>query len=105
MSKNILVYITCANFSEAQNIAQALLTNKLIACANLIDKIYSMYWWNEQIQQDSETIIIAKTQKALFENLINEVKKIHSYNCPCIISVPIEGGYKPYLDWIEKEYS
>jgi periplasmic divalent cation tolerance protein len=57
----------------------------------------------DQIQDDNETILIAKTKETLVKELIDKIKSLHSYSCPCIISLPIVDGNKDYLDWLEKE--
>ncbi len=98
-----LIYITCENTEEAESIASALLQERLIACANIIERIQSMYWWKGEIQKDTETLLIAKTTEALVEKLIDTVTTIHSYECPCVVALPIDDGNPEFLSWIEKE--
>ena len=63
----------------------------------------SIYRWEEKIQQDTEVVIIAKTTDDLVSALIDQVKLLHSYDCPCIVSLPISDGYPPFLDWVQAE--
>jgi len=98
-----LVYITAKNKEEARKIGKELLKARLAACVNIIDKMNSLYWWEGKIQDDNEAVLIAKTKESLVKELVEKVKSIHSYSCPCIISLPILGGNKAYLDWLEKE--
>ena len=98
-----LVYITAKNKEEARRIGKELLKARLAACVNIVDKMNSLYWWEGKIQDDNEAVLIAKTKESLVGELTEKVKSIHSYSCPCIISLPILDGNKEYLDWLEKE--
>ncbi len=98
-----LVYITAKDKQEARKIGKALVEARLAACVNIIDGMNSMYWWENQVQDDNETVLIAKTKASLVKKLIEKVKSLHSYSCPCIITLPIGEGNKEYLEWIEKE--
>ena len=98
----ISVYITCKDNKEAEKISKRLLKKRLIACANLFP-IKSFYWWKEKINEDNEVAIIAKTDMTNFEEIKREVKKVHSYEIPCIVSWKIEQGNEDYLDWIKEE--
>ena len=97
------VYITTKNKTEAQKIANELVKAKLAACVNIIGKIDSIYRWEGKIESAKETLLIAKTKKTLVSKLIKKVKKIHSYSCPCIVSLPISKGNLDYLKWIDQE--
>ena len=98
--KASFVYITAGNMDEARSIAQELVSTRLAACANILDNMRSIYWWEGKIQEDREVVLIAKTRESLVPRLIEEVKSLHSYDCPCIVSLPISDGNKPCLDWI-----
>jgi periplasmic divalent cation tolerance protein len=63
----------------------------------------SIYRWEEKIQQDTEVVLIAKTTASLVSQLVEKVKTLHSYDCPCIVSLPILDGYPPFLDWVQAE--
>src|SRR3989344_2022345 len=96
-----LVYITCKDSQEAKKISKHLLRKRLIACANIFP-IKSMYWWNNKIVNDNENVIIAKTNNKNFNKVENEVKKIHSYEIPCILKINASSN-KEYLQWASKE--
>jgi periplasmic divalent cation tolerance protein len=98
-----LVYITAANMDEAKSIGRELVSSRLAACVNIIDGINSIYRWAGEIQEDREVTIISKTKESLVPELIEKVKSMHSYECPCIVSLPILDGNKPFLDWIVEE--
>jgi periplasmic divalent cation tolerance protein len=98
-----LIYITAGDIEEAKVIGKALVSERLAACVNIIDNINSMYWWEGEIQDDRETIVIAKTRDSLVPELIEKVKSMHSYDCPCVVSLPIADGNKGFLEWVENE--
>jgi len=98
-----LVYITVANMGEANALGRGLVESRLAACVNIIDQMHSMYRWEEKIQEDREVIVLAKTRAALVPELIERVKSLHSYACPCIVTLPIMEGFGPFLDWVAQE--
>ena len=98
-----LIYITTSTLDEARAIGKELVSSRLAACANIIADINSIYWWDGKIQDDREVLLIAKTKESLVRELIEKVRSMHSYECPCIVSLPILDGNKPFLDWIVEE--
>jgi len=96
-----LVYITCKNKKEAEDISMHLLKKRLIACANIFP-IRSMYWWQGKIANDRENVIIAKTSNKNFKKIGIEVKKIHSYEIPCILKINAVAN-REYGDWANRE--
>jgi periplasmic divalent cation tolerance protein len=99
--KMILTYITCKNKKEAEKIANHLLKNKLIACANIFP-VNSLYRWKGKLQKDKEFVLIAKNIKTKAKQVENAVKKIHSYDIPCIIQKEVTAN-KEYVRWIQDE--
>ncbi len=97
------IYITTSGKEEAEKIGMELVSSRLAACVNIIDGVRSFYWWEGQVQDDQETIIIAKTREDLVGRLVDKVKSMHSYSCPCVISLPILEGNEDFLNWILKE--
>ena len=63
----------------------------------------SMYWWDGAVHQSGETILIAKTRTSLVDQLIDRVRELHTYDCPCIVSLSIDGGNPAFLNWIDAE--
>ena len=97
------LYVTAASADEAKTIGEALVQERLVACANILGPISSIYWWQGQIQRDSEAVLIAKTRAELVERVIARVKALHSYTVPCVVSLPIEQGNPDFLGWVEAE--
>jgi periplasmic divalent cation tolerance protein len=103
MSELLWVYITAGEMEEAQRIGRTLVEKRLAACANLVEKMHSIYWWENEIHEDDEVILIAKTKATLLPHLVQEVKALHSYDCPCVVALPVLGGNADYLEWIRNE--
>jgi periplasmic divalent cation tolerance protein len=97
------VYVTASSDDEAATIARVLVTERLVACANLVLGVRSLYWWKGEVQDDREVLILCKTRAVLIDRVIARVKEIHSYACPCVVALPIVAGNPGYLDWIAAE--
>ena len=97
----ILAYITSKDKEEAKSIAKHLLEKKLIACANIFP-IESLYWWKNNIEEEDEFVLIAKTLKEKFNEVKEEVKRIHSYSTPCILKIETEANLE-FLEWVKGE--
>ena len=97
----LIVFITTINIEEANKIAEKLVQEKLIACANIIAGIKSIFWWEGKVDRADEVLLILKTKKSVLSKLIKAVKSAHSYSCPEVIALPIVGGNKDYLKWID----
>ena len=100
MTYNI-VLMTTSNKTEAQNIVHMLLEERLIACANIIEGVSSVFWWKEKIQEENETLVIMKSHGKNFKKIVNRVRELHSYDIPEILALPIVDGSQSYLDWMK----
>lgn len=98
----ILIYTVCQNKNEAKKIASMLVKLKLIACANLWP-IESIYQWNGRIVNSKEIVLILKTRKNYYNKIESIIKKIHSYDTPCILKIDVAKANHQYLDWLMKE--
>jgi periplasmic divalent cation tolerance protein len=94
--------VTAPNQAEAKNLARLLLEQRLAACVNLVETVTSIYWWQGEIQEDTEVLMIIKTQVDLVEPLIDAVRGAHSYQVCEVISLPIEAGNPAYLNWLRE---
>ena len=100
-----LVYMTTKDAEEASLIGKALLAERLVACVNIIPGITSLFLWENDIQQTKETVILAKTTVQHLDALVERVKEHHSYDCPCVVAVPIQEGNHDFLNWIKVQTS
>jgi len=98
-----LIYMTTGSKEEARTIGRELVQARLAACVNIFDNMNSIYRWEDRLQDDNEVVVIAKTTRNRVPELIEKVKDMHSYDCPCIISLPVAEGNPDFLQWIENE--
>ena len=97
------VYMTAGSVDQAKSIGQILVGQNLAACVNLLENMTSIYKWEEKLEESKEVIMIAKTRKTLMPKLIETVNSLHSYDCPCILELPIQGANPDFLSWIESQ--
>jgi periplasmic divalent cation tolerance protein len=100
MSYNIVV-MTTPNKEEAVKIVRTLLEERLIACANIIDPVHSFFWWQGNIDEETEVLAIMKSHERLFKKLSEKVLELHSYDVPEILAFPIADGSQSYLNWMK----
>ena len=99
----ILAYVTTRDAEEARRIGQILVEERLVACVNILDGMRSMYWWEGQVQHEQEAVLMAKTRPELADALIDRVKELHSYECPCVVILPIDKGNPEFIKWIGEQ--
>ncbi len=98
-----LVYMTAGSVEEARAIGTSLVERRLAACVNILPGMLSQYRWEGSVRTDEEAVLIAKTRRGLVEALTGHVREIHSYDCPCVVALPVEGGNPDFLQWIADE--
>ena len=98
----VVCLVTINDVEKGKELARTLLEARLIACANLIPQVTSLYWWEGKIQEDAEVLLVLKTTRERVEALIAAVKQHHPYTVPEVISLPIEQGNPDYLAWIDE---
>lgn len=102
-SQHIIIFVTAKDKKEAKKIAKGLLEARLIACANIVSGVESMFWWEGKIDSASENLLVLKTQAKNFSKCEEKILTLHSYKTPEIISLPISAGHSKYLQWITDE--
>jgi periplasmic divalent cation tolerance protein len=100
MESYIVCLVTLDTYENAVKIASILVEEKIVACANIVSPIRSIYRWQGKICDENEILMIIKTTHSLFEKLKNRVKELHPYEVPEIICVKISDGLDEYLRWI-----
>lgn len=98
-----MVYITAGSREEARTIGKELVVSGLAACVNILDNMNSMYVWEGVFQDDTEAVLIAKTTTERVTQLIEKVKTLHSYDCPCIVSFPVLRGNSRFMKWVARQ--
>ncbi|HLJ45485.1 MAG TPA: divalent-cation tolerance protein CutA [Bryobacteraceae bacterium] len=103
MTDKIVVLSTCASEDEARRIAADLLNNHLAACVNLVPQVRSIYRWQGAIEDSPEILLIIKSSRPLFDRLRDAIARLHSYEVPEVIALPIVDGAASYLQWMDGE--
>lgn len=96
----VLLYVTTKDKAEARAIGRALVQARLAACVNIFDGMNSLYLWEDQVQDDQEAVLVAKTTEARVPEVVAAIQERHSYECPCIVTLPVTGGNPAFLRWI-----
>lgn len=103
MTDKIVVLCTCSTSEEARRVAGALIEKRLAACVNLLPPMRSIYHWKGAVEEAEETLLVIKSSRPLFERLRSEIAKIHSYEEPEVVALPIVDGSESYLAWMDRE--
>lgn len=103
MTGKIIVFCTCESEEQARTIATSLVERHLAACVNVLPRVISIYRWKGEMEKADEVLLIIKTRHNLFEELRTEIVRLHSYEVPEIVALPITAGSSAYLTWIDKE--
>jgi periplasmic divalent cation tolerance protein len=99
----IQVITTTETKADAQAIARALVEKRLAGCVQIIGPITSTYWWQGEIETAEEWLCVIKTRVDLYEQLEAAIKKVHPYDVPEILAVPVVAGSEDYLAWLDSE--
>ena len=103
MTDKIIVLTTCETSKDAETIAETLVEKRLAACVNILPGLKSVYRWQGKVENAAELLLLIKTRRGLFEQLSAELARIHSYDVPEVIALPVIAGSADYLGWLEKE--
>jgi periplasmic divalent cation tolerance protein len=98
-----MIYVTTSGVLESKKIARKLIEEKIAACVNIVPSIDSIYLWNGEIEEDSESLMFIKTRNEFVETLIKRIEEIHSYEIPCILEIKVDKGSENYFKWIDNE--
>ncbi|HXJ16099.1 MAG TPA: divalent-cation tolerance protein CutA [Candidatus Polarisedimenticolia bacterium] len=101
MTDKIVVLVTCGSMKEGRRIARALVDRRLAACVNVLrGSVESIYRWKGRVETARESLLVIKTSRRRFATLRAEIQRLHSYDVPEIVALPIEAGSREYLEWI-----
>ena len=101
MTDKIIVLTTCSSEAEASEIALYLVEQRLAACVNILPRAQSIYRWKEKIEESTECLMVIKSRRDLFTSLRHQIQKLHSYEVPEVIAVPVVDGSETYLGWLD----
>lgn len=95
-----VVFVTVPNTETGEFLARELVEERLAACGNVIPKLVSIYWWEDEIQRDEEALVILKTRVDRIEALRDRVTDLHPYEVPEFLALPVEEVHEPYVQWV-----
>jgi len=103
MPKQAMVVLSTApDEAVAARLAGALVEGKLAACVNIVGGVRSVYWWEGALQDDTEVLLICKTDALRLDDLTRTLTELHPYDCPEVVALPVAGGADEYLGWITR---
>lgn len=103
MTDKIVVLSTCGSAEEAEKIATTLVEAQVAACVNIVPGMRSIYGWKGAVERATEWMLLIKTRRELFARVEEEMRKLHSYQVPELIALPVVEGSESYLAWIDGE--
>ena len=101
--ETLFVYITAPDKDCAFALAETLVKERLCACANILDGMQSVYWWQGNVERAQEAVVVCKTTKERYPDMEKRVRELHPYDTPCIVAWPVTRGFAPYLQWVADE--
>lgn len=103
--KYVVLFSTTGSVDEAEKISDYLIANHLAACVNIIPSIRSVYWWDNRVNHDSEVLMIIKTETSRIPEVEKSIRRLHSYQTPELIALPLHYGIAEYLQWMSEAIS
>ena len=100
MTDKVVIFVTAGSLEEGKKIARHLVETKLAACVNVLQLMESIYRWEGKIAEEREFLLIIKSTRELFPEIEAEISKVHSYQTPEIICLPVIEGSRNYLQWV-----
>ena len=101
----IMVFMTAASVDEANRLADTLVDRRLAACVQIMQEMNSVFRWQGKVETQREVLLIVKTLNSKFPEIEREVVKLHSYETPEIVAIPLSAGSGPYLEWLKASVS
>jgi periplasmic divalent cation tolerance protein len=95
-----VVLVTAPDADQAAQLGRALVEQKLVACANVVPAVRSIYRWEGRIEDSTEALLVLKTPRFRMKELVDRVTELHPYDVPEVIALPVEEGHARYLDWV-----
>jgi len=103
MTDKIVVLTTCDSEMLAEQLARHLVEHRFAACVNILPKARSIYRWQEKIEDAGEWVLLIKSRRDLFAALRAEIQRLHTYETPEVIALPIVDGSEAYLGWLDDQ--
>jgi periplasmic divalent cation tolerance protein len=101
----VVALSTVGTAEDAERIARALVEHRLAACVNVVPGLVSVYRWKGAVEREEERLLVIKTRAERLEDLRRALVKLHPYEVPELVALPIEDGHPPYLSWLDESVS
>lgn len=104
MGDTRLIYTTWPNPESAATAAKQMVTQRLAACANVLPGVFSYYWWEGEVQGETELVVIFKTTAAKVKDLRDALLEVHPYDTPAFVAIDLDEArsHKDFIEWIKK---
>lgn len=99
----VVVLVTAPDLDCATRVARGLLESRLVACANLVPRIRSLFWWDGSIQESDEVLMVLKARRSAMERISGKVRELHPYDVPEVVALEVTTGLEAYLQWVKDE--
>jgi periplasmic divalent cation tolerance protein len=96
----LVVLVTTPSVEEGQTIARCLVAERLAACVNVVPGVRSVFFWEGQLQEEAEALLVIKTRRERYEALQRRILELHAYSVPEVLALPVEAGAPAYLAWL-----
>ena len=103
MTNCIVIFVIAGSTSEGERLAKALVETRLAACVNIVSPVKSVFRWQGKVCEEKEVLLVIKSARENLDQVVEQVKKLHTYEVPEIIALPILGGSEDYLNWLRDE--
>jgi periplasmic divalent cation tolerance protein len=103
VTDKIVVFTTCESQDQAEQLARHLIEDRLAACVNILPGARSIYRWKDKIEDASEFVLVIKSRRDVFDKLRAAIVRLHSYEIPEVIALPVVDGSDAYLKWLDRE--
>ena len=100
---NVVVLTTLPNAEDARSLVRRLVADRLVGCGTILDHAHSIYRWQGELEETSEALVILKTQSGCWDELRSTIQKLHPYDVPELLALPVETGLPAYLDWVAEQ--
>src|SRR3954468_9857167 len=101
MTDKIVILTTCENQEEARRVARGLIEEQVAACVNIVHQVESVYRWKGTVETSVECLLLIKTVRGKFDEVRALLERLHSYELPECVALPIVEGSERYLEWLE----
>jgi periplasmic divalent cation tolerance protein len=99
----LVVLTTLANEAQARALVTALVADRLVACGTLMPGARSLYRWGGNVTEEAEVVVLLKTEESKWDALCSAVRRLHPYEVPELLALPVERGLDRYLSWLTQE--